>query len=432
MSASAAEKKEFVSGQLERALTLEAWPEDHWMPILQTEGKDKVAELQDGFEQALNACRSAVSLSARFEAAQKLDVTMQGLSKELKVAARTLLGRKAASVAEVEKADKVAEPPKAAGAGKGKASAESEPLDSPSKNTRSAGKGTADGASGEGNSKGASKRTASEALPSVPKAQKKLVLEKDVQQTVEIDDDDDTGENATPVVTKVKQPAGVRAVGGAEGAEAAKLQQCMRKLAEQTMSVLGGGSKQFGWALGASTLGAVVHSVASLIAGKSPEERRLYCQAFFLAVVKIEKAFPRDAVNLKELESLEQLDKVWKTWLDYQSAQTAGAELAVFGGESKEDAEDEKQASLTARFKAAFKNVKPAASSAADPSHKGGGGRKSEEARPCGYCKEFGHYSRSCPSKPKDGYASGGRYGGAGKEKRQGTGWEGRKTKFED
>jgi len=80
MSASAADKKEFVSGQLERAQTLEAWPEDQWMPILQTEGKDKVAELQDGFEQALNACHSAVGPSARFEAAQKLDATMQGLS----------------------------------------------------------------------------------------------------------------------------------------------------------------------------------------------------------------------------------------------------------------------------------------------------------------------------------------------------------------
>jgi len=169
-----------------------------------------------------------------------------------------------------------------------------------------------------------------------------------------------------------------------------------------------------------------------LIAGKSPEEKRLYCQAFFLAVVKIEMAFPRDAVNLKELESLEQLDKVWRTWLDYQSAQTAGAELAVFGGESKEDAEDEKQASLTARLKAAFKNVKPAAPPAADSSHKGGGGGKSGEAKPCGYCKEYGHYNRNCPSKPRDGYASGGRYGGAGREKRQGASWEGKKTRFDD
>ena len=431
---SAADKREYVSKQQERAQTVEDWPEDRWMTIFQAGGEDKVAELQDGFEQALNAFHSAVGLPARFEAAKKLDATMQGLSKELKVAARTLLSRKAASVAEAEKANKVAEPSEAAGAGKGKASAESEPLDSPSKNTRSVGKGTADGASGEGNSKGVCKRPASEALPKAPKVQKKLTLEKDVQQTVEIDDDDDTGENANPTVTKVKQPVSARAAGGAEEAESAKLQRCMKQLVEQTMSALGGGSKQFGWALGTPTLGAVVHSVASLMSGKSPEERRLYCQTFFLAVVKIEKAFPRDAVNLKELESLEQLDKVWKTWLDYQSAQTAGAELAVFGGESKEDAEDEKQASLTARFKAAFKNVKPAASPAADSSHKGGGGGKSEETRPCGYCKQYGHFNRACPNKPKaaNEYASGGRYGGAGKEKRQGASWEGRRTRFDD
>lgn len=416
MSASAADKKDFTAGVQQRAAEIAGWTASQWAAVQKVKGQEEASKLQDEFDQGLDELNSAVGVNAGFEKAVQLDKVMSGLSAARRAALRM---PEAASAEEAGKeaqaaAEEKAEPPSAAAGGKGKRAAteelEQEKVpDSPSQNTRASGKSSV---KGEGS--GGSKRKTDE-LPRVGKVQKKLSLVKDV--TVEIDDDDDTGELATSTVSKEKQSGSDRTGSEASKREAAKVQKCVEQLA---MLAAAGGSRSFLFATGAPTLAALVNAVAVSFAGKTAEEKLLLSQAFFSVLARIEQAFPREM--LPSLTSLEQLEKVWKTWLEFQTAKAASAELIAFGGEtgtSKEETEEAKQASLTARLKAALKAAKP--SPAENASNKGDGG-KSDEQKSCANCGAVGHFSRNCP-KPK-------RFGDRGGKKE--SGWKGSKTKFDD